>query len=151
MGLKQLFDGQWTVASSAAPAGKIRRINMGVPINNHIRFSFVLPLSASRFELVYLARAGDAHGFHPLAWSSSLTFRAKAKSKIVSSGGGSLSGGQGTVTGTIIGALIMGVLSNGANLLGISSFTQQIVIGAVIVLAVTFDEFQRRRLETAAS
>lgn len=66
-------------------------------------------------------------------------------------GGGSLSGGQGTVTGTIIGALIMGVLSNGANLLGIPSFTQQIIIGAVIVLAVTFDEFQRRRLETAAS
>ena len=66
-------------------------------------------------------------------------------------GGGSLSGGQGTVIGTIIGALIMGVLANGANLLGISSFTQQIVIGAVIVLAVTFDEFQRRRLETAGS
>jgi len=65
-------------------------------------------------------------------------------------GGGSLSGGQGSVVGTIIGSLIMGVLSNGANLLGISSFTQQIVIGAVIVLAVTFDEFQRRRLETAA-
>ncbi|HJQ31963.1 MAG TPA: ABC transporter permease [Pyrinomonadaceae bacterium] len=66
-------------------------------------------------------------------------------------GGGSLSGGQGSVVGTVIGALIMGVLSNGANLLGISSFTQQIVIGAVIVLAVTFDEFQRRRLETASS
>ena len=66
-------------------------------------------------------------------------------------GGGSLSGGQGTVTGTIIGALIMGVLSNGANLLGITAFTQQIVVGAVIVLAVTFDEFQRRRLETATS
>ncbi len=65
-------------------------------------------------------------------------------------GGGSLSGGQGTVIGTIIGSLIMGVLANGANLLGISSFTQQVIIGAVIVLAVTFDEFQRRRLETAA-
>jgi ribose transport system permease protein len=64
-------------------------------------------------------------------------------------GGGSLSGGQGTILGTIIGALIMGVLSNGANLLGISPFTQQVVIGAVIVLAVTFDEFQRRRLEAA--
>ena len=64
-------------------------------------------------------------------------------------GGGSLSGGQGSVMGTIIGSLIMGVLANGANLLGISSFTQQILIGAVIVLAVTFDEFQRRRLESA--
>ena len=66
-------------------------------------------------------------------------------------GGGSLSGGQGSVVGTLIGALIMGVLSNGANLLGITAFTQQIVVGAVIVLAVTFDEFQRRRLETATS
>jgi ribose transport system permease protein len=66
-------------------------------------------------------------------------------------GGGSLGGGQGTVVGTIIGALIMGVLANGANLLGISSFTQQIVIGAVIILAVTFDAFQRRRLESAGS
>lgn len=66
-------------------------------------------------------------------------------------GGGSLSGGQGTVIGTIIGALIMGVLANGANLLGIPSFTQQIIIGAIIILAVTFDEFQRRRLETSGS
>ncbi len=65
-------------------------------------------------------------------------------------GGGSLSGGQGTILGTIIGALIMGVLSNGANLLGISPFAQQIIIGAVIVLAVTFDEFQRRRLEATS-
>ena len=65
-------------------------------------------------------------------------------------GGGSLSGGQGTVIGTIIGALIMGVLANGANLLGISSFAQQVVIGAVIVLAVTLDEFQRRRMEATA-
>ncbi len=66
-------------------------------------------------------------------------------------GGGSLSGGQGTVVGTLIGALIMGVLANGANLLGISPFAQQVVIGAVIVLAVTFDQFQRRRLEMASA
>jgi ribose transport system permease protein len=66
-------------------------------------------------------------------------------------GGGSLAGGQGTVVGTIVGALIMGVLANGANLLGISSFAQQVVIGAVIVLAVTFDEFQRRRLEATSA
>ncbi len=62
-------------------------------------------------------------------------------------GGGSLSGGQGTVIGTIIGALIMGVLANGGNLLQISHFIQKIVIGTVIILAVTFDEFQRRRLQ----
>jgi len=61
-------------------------------------------------------------------------------------GGGSLNGGQGTVVGTIIGAMIMGLLSNGCNLLGISPFLQQVIIGAVIVMAVSFDEFQRRRM-----
>ena len=61
-------------------------------------------------------------------------------------GGGSLNGGQGTVLGTIVGSFIMGLLSNGCNLLGISPFLQQVIIGSVIVLAVTFDEFQRRRM-----
>jgi ribose transport system permease protein len=60
-------------------------------------------------------------------------------------GGGSLSGGQGTVLGTIIGSLIMGLLSNGCNLLRVDPFIQQVIIGAVIVLAVSFDEFQKRR------
>ncbi|MFN0085164.1 MAG: ABC transporter permease [Blastocatellia bacterium] len=64
-------------------------------------------------------------------------------------GGGSLSGGQGTVIGTIVGSLIMGVLANGGNLLQISPFIQRIIIGAVIVLAVTFDEYQRRRFESS--
>ena len=60
-------------------------------------------------------------------------------------GGGSLSGGQGTVLGTIVGSLIMGLLANGCNLLGISPFLQQVIIGSVIVLAVSFDELQKRR------
>jgi ribose transport system permease protein len=54
-------------------------------------------------------------------------------------GGTSLMGGQGSVIGTLIGALIMGVLRNGLNLLGVSSFIQQVVIGAVIILAVLMD------------
>jgi ribose transport system permease protein len=54
-------------------------------------------------------------------------------------GGTSLMGGQGSVAGTLVGALIMGVLRNGLNLLGVSSFVQQLVIGAVIILAVLMD------------
>jgi ribose/xylose/arabinose/galactoside ABC-type transport system permease subunit len=54
-------------------------------------------------------------------------------------GGTSLMGGQGRVVGTLIGALIMGVLRNGLNLLGVSSFVQQTVIGSVIILAVLMD------------
>jgi ribose/xylose/arabinose/galactoside ABC-type transport system permease subunit len=54
-------------------------------------------------------------------------------------GGTSLMGGEGTVGGTLIGALIMGVLRNGLILLGVSSYLQQTVIGAVIIIAVLFD------------
>jgi ribose/xylose/arabinose/galactoside ABC-type transport system permease subunit len=54
-------------------------------------------------------------------------------------GGASLLGGAGTALGTLIGALIMGVLRNGLNLLDVSSYVQQVVIGAVIVFAVMID------------
>jgi len=60
-------------------------------------------------------------------------------------GGTSLMGGEGTLAGTLVGALIMGVLRNGLNLLGVSSFLQQIVIGGVIVGAVLVDTVLKRR------
>jgi len=60
-------------------------------------------------------------------------------------GGSSLLGGEGTVTGTLIGALIMGVLRNGLNLLNVSSFLQQVVIGVVIIGAVLVDMSLKRR------
>jgi len=61
-------------------------------------------------------------------------------------GGGSLHGGEGSVIGTLIGAFIMGLLSNGSDLLGISPYLQQAIIGAVIILAVTVDELRKRRI-----
>mgnify|MGYP000706143236 CR=1 FL=1 len=59
-------------------------------------------------------------------------------------GGGSLRGGEGSVVGTLIGAFIMGLLSNGCDLLGIQPFVQQATIGAVIILAVSVDELRKR-------
>ncbi|HTX66673.1 MAG TPA: ribose ABC transporter permease [Opitutaceae bacterium] len=59
-------------------------------------------------------------------------------------GGTSLMGGQGSIVGTLLGAFIMGVLRNGLNLLGVSSFVQQVVIGAVIIAAVLFDVALKR-------
>jgi ribose transport system permease protein len=60
-------------------------------------------------------------------------------------GGTSLLGGEGTVVGTLIGALIMAVLRNGLNLLGVPSFVQQVVIGSVIIAAVLVDMWLKRR------
>jgi ribose transport system permease protein len=61
-------------------------------------------------------------------------------------GGGSLTGGEGSVLGTLIGAFVMGLLSNGSDLLGVSPYWQQAIIGAVIIAAVGFDELRKRRL-----
>lgn len=54
-------------------------------------------------------------------------------------GGASLSGGKGNMLGTIIGAFIIGILNNGLNLIGLSSFWQQVAVGCVIILAVFLD------------
>jgi ribose transport system permease protein len=60
-------------------------------------------------------------------------------------GGGSLRGGEGSVIGTLVGAFIMGLLANGSDLLGIRPYLQQAIIGAVIILAVSVDEFRKRK------
>ena len=60
-------------------------------------------------------------------------------------GGTSLFGGKGTIIGTVIGALILGVLSNGLTLQGVDSYWQQVIKGSVLVLAVLFDAKVRAR------
>jgi ribose/xylose/arabinose/galactoside ABC-type transport system permease subunit len=58
-------------------------------------------------------------------------------------GGTSLTGGRGSIVGTFFGALLIGVLNNVMNLLNIESYTQQIVLGAVILLAVIVDQLRK--------
>jgi ribose/xylose/arabinose/galactoside ABC-type transport system permease subunit len=64
-------------------------------------------------------------------------------------GGGSLTGGEGSVVGTLIGAFIMGLLANGSDLLGINPYLQQAIIGAIIILAVALDEARKRKFSAA--
>lgn len=60
-------------------------------------------------------------------------------------GGANLFGGQGSLLGTLIGALVIGVLGNGLNLLNVSAFWQRVVQGLVIIGVVLFDQWRRRR------
>lgn len=60
-------------------------------------------------------------------------------------GGTSLSGGVGSLTGTIVGALIIGVINNGLDLLGVSSYYQQVIKGAIIVAAVLLDVSRKKQ------
>ena len=60
-------------------------------------------------------------------------------------GGTNLFGGRGSILGSVIGALIMGVLQNGLNLLAVQSYYQQMAIGAVLIFAVFIDQYQIRK------
>jgi ribose/xylose/arabinose/galactoside ABC-type transport system permease subunit len=59
-------------------------------------------------------------------------------------GGGSLFGGEGTMWGSMIGALLIATLSNGTQLLGVSTYWKEVLLGFVVILAVYVDNFRRR-------
>lgn len=59
-------------------------------------------------------------------------------------GGTSLSGGEGRILGTLIGALVIGVIQNGMNLTNVESYTQKVVLGLVILAAVLLDQLKHR-------
>ena len=61
-------------------------------------------------------------------------------------GGASLSGGQGSVLGSLVGALIMTIVSNGCTKMGLANWVEQIVTGCIIVLAVALDRLRQRRM-----
>lgn len=60
-------------------------------------------------------------------------------------GGAALFGGEGRVSGTIVGVFIMGVLSNGLNMMGVSDFWKRIINGLIIIVVVAVDQWRRRR------
>jgi ribose/xylose/arabinose/galactoside ABC-type transport system permease subunit len=66
-------------------------------------------------------------------------------------GGASLSGGQGSVVGTLVGAFIMTVVANGCTKLGLSNWVQEIVTGAIILIAVLLDNLRRGRFSRRSS
>jgi len=94
-------------------------------------------LLASVGAIVFIARLDSAQP------QAGLGFELDAIAAVVI-GGTSLSGGQGGIIGTVLGALIMGVLRNGLNLMEVSAFWQQAFIGSVIIVAVLADQLRKR-------
>ena len=64
-------------------------------------------------------------------------------------GGTSMSGGEGSMFGTLIGILIIGIIANGLNLLGVAQGPQKMVKGLIIVIAVIIDVIRRKASESA--
>ena len=96
------------------------------------------PLAAGLAGVILSARLDSAQP------SSGLGYELDTIAAVVI-GGASLSGGVGGIGGTVVGVLIIGFLRNGLNLLQVSPFVQQVIIGLVIALAVAADTMRRKR------
>jgi len=114
----------------------------GIPVN--LRLTLVYALSGAMAGLGAIVLAGRMNSGFPLAGMGAELDAIAA----VIIGGASFFGGVGTVSGTLIGALIIGVLRNGLNLLDVSSYWQTVVIGVVIVMAVWIDVVRQRSAST---
>jgi D-allose transport system permease protein len=107
----------------------------GITIKLHTMIAFMLSgICASLAGMVNIARLSAAE---PNAGTGFETYAIAA----VIIGGTSFFGGQGIIPKVVIGGIIIGVINNGLNMMGLSSFYQQIAMGSMIILAVTLDRF----------
>ena len=110
----------------------------GIPVERRLNLAYALSGFAAALAAIDLA--GRMNSCFPIAGSGA-ELDAIAAAII---GGASFFGGVGTVGGTLIGALIIGFLRNGLNLLDVSAYWQMVVIGCVIVGAVFVDVLRQR-------
>lgn len=104
-------------------------------INSHRVKTIVYTLSGALSAIAGLILTSRLNSAQPTAGAA---YEMDAIAAVVI-GGTSMAGGHGRIVGTLVGALIIGTLNNGLNLLGVSSFYQQIVQGVVILIAVLLD------------
>ena len=115
----------------------------GIPVEGQRRKLYAISgLMAGLAGLIFMARvnAGDP--------TAGYTYELTAITAAII-GGTSLFGGKGSILGAVVGALIMGVLQNGLNLLAVQSYYQQIAVGAVLILAVYIDQLQTEKEKKA--
>ncbi|MGI6236385.1 MAG: ABC transporter permease [Candidatus Excrementavichristensenella sp.] len=110
----------------------------GVRVNlNKVKVYMLSGLMVGIAAIVYLARLGSAQ---PAAGDS---YELEAIAAVVI-GGTSMSGGEGGILGSILGAIIVAVIRNGLVLLGLSTYFQQMAVGTIIILAVAVDMLRNR-------
>ncbi|HFQ15399.1 MAG TPA: ABC transporter permease [Rhodobacteraceae bacterium] len=114
-------------------------IATGIRVRHHRRYLYMLSgLMAGIAGMLFMARVNSGDP------TAGLTYELTAITAAII-GGTNLFGGRGSVLGAMIGALIMGVLQNGLNLMAVQSYYQQMAIGAVLILAVWLDQLQAHR------
>ncbi|MBB3978403.1 erythritol transport system permease protein [Rhizobium azooxidifex] len=107
---------------------------------------FVYMFSGFCAAIVGIVISSELMASHP-ATGNSFELNAIAAAVL---GGTSMSGGRGTIGGTIIGAFVIGILSDGLVMMGVSSFWQMVIKGIVIIVAVVVDQAQRRLQQRVA-
>ncbi|WP_428425359.1 ABC transporter permease [Pararhizobium sp.] len=107
---------------------------------------FVYMFSGFCAAIVGIVISSELMASHP-ATGNSFELNAIAAAVL---GGTSMSGGRGTIGGTIIGAFVIGILSDGLVMMGVSSFWQMVIKGIVIIVAVVVDQAQRRLQQQVA-
>jgi erythritol transport system permease protein len=137
--------GRWLYATG----GNERAAELsGVPVNTVKIWAYVI--SGACAAMAGLIMASELTSAAPQAGES---YELNAIAAVVI-GGAALSGGRGTVRGTLVGAFVIGFLADGLVILGVSTFWQILIKGAVIILAVVLDQsqqrFQRRRAAVSA-
>ncbi|HBU13320.1 MAG TPA: ribose ABC transporter permease [Clostridiales bacterium] len=116
----------------------------GINVNFYRTMTYVIAgLCCAIAGLVLTGRINSAH---PYAGQG---YELNAIAAVVI-GGTSLAGGEGTIYGTIIGALVIGIIENGLNLLQINAFWQEVAVGAVIIVAVIIDRIRINMAESMA-
>lgn len=140
-GLVATFILRFTVAGAYmyAVGGNVEAARLsGIPVRRVIVLVFVL--SGLFAALAGMVTAGRLDSVQPTIGTGAELDAIAA----VVIGGASLSGGVGRISGTLVGALVLAVIRNGLNLMNVSPFWQQVVIGVVIAVAVLFDVIRHK-------
>ena len=142
-----MFRGAWFVLTQTAWGRRVYALGdnpeatrlMGIPVRRKLLMVYVVAgviYGIAALLLVSRTGVGDPN--------AGLTENLEAITAVVL-GGTSLFGGRGTIIGTLIGALIMGVLRNGLVLMGVPSIYQVLITGILVILAVSVDQLARSR------